>query len=65
MACAAGKKVHLSLCANPSHLEAVNPVVHGKTRAMQRKSSTEMNDHGACARAHTHPCASAHALAPI
>mmetsp|Transcript_44400 Transcript_44400/g.140112 ORF Transcript_44400/g.140112 Transcript_44400/m.140112 type:complete len:1033 (-) Transcript_44400:65-3163(-) len=30
-----GKRVHLSLVANPSHLEAVNPVVLGKTRAKQ------------------------------
>ncbi|KAI9136818.1 oxoglutarate dehydrogenase, E1 component [Paraphysoderma sedebokerense] len=30
-----GKQVHLSLVANPSHLEAVNPVVLGKTRALQ------------------------------
>ena len=30
-----GKSVHLSLVANPSHLEAVNPVVEGKTRAKQ------------------------------
>merc|ERR1719335_1103206 len=30
-----GKNVHLSLVANPSHLEAVNPVVEGKTRAKQ------------------------------
>ena len=30
-----GGKVHLSLVANPSHLEAVNPVVEGKTRAKQ------------------------------
>ncbi len=28
-----GNKVHLSLTANPSHLEAVNPVVLGKVRA--------------------------------
>ncbi len=28
-----GKKVKLSLCANPSHLETVNPVVKGITRA--------------------------------
>jgi len=27
-----GKRVHLSLVANPSHLEAVNPVVMGKAR---------------------------------
>ena len=30
-----GKTVHLSLTANPSHLEAVNPVVVGKVRAKQ------------------------------
>lgn len=30
-----GRRVHLSLVANPSHLEAVNPVVVGKTRAKQ------------------------------
>ncbi len=31
------KKIRLSLAANPSHLEAVNPVVEGKTRAKQRQ----------------------------
>jgi len=30
-----GNNVHLSLTANPSHLEAVNPVVLGKVRAKQ------------------------------
>ena len=30
-----GNSVHLSLTANPSHLEAVNPVVIGKVRAKQ------------------------------
>ena len=30
-----GKKVHLSLLPNPSHLEAVDPVVLGKARASQ------------------------------
>ena len=30
-----GDKVHLSLAANPSHLEIVNPVVIGKARAKQ------------------------------
>ncbi len=39
-----GNKVHLSLNANPSHLEAVNPVVIGKTRAKQtQKNDTERN----------------------
>ncbi|MBV7256293.1 2-oxoglutarate dehydrogenase E1 component [Pacificimonas sp. WHA3] len=31
-----GNEVHLSLTPNPSHLEAVNPVVLGKTRAAQQ-----------------------------
>jgi 2-oxoglutarate dehydrogenase E1 component len=30
-----GKKVHLSLCFNPSHLEFVDPVVLGRVRAKQ------------------------------
>eukprot|EP01101_Sappina_pedata_P006960 TRINITY_DN3580_c0_g1_i1.p1 TRINITY_DN3580_c0_g1~~TRINITY_DN3580_c0_g1_i1.p1 ORF type:complete len:1008 (+),score=463.42 TRINITY_DN3580_c0_g1_i1:73-3096(+) len=30
-----GQTVHLSLAPNPSHLEAVNPVVEGKVRAKQ------------------------------
>src|SRR5690349_20394269 len=30
-----GRKVHLSLSPNPSHLEAVDPVVEGRTRAKQ------------------------------
>ncbi len=32
-----GKKSHLTLTANPSHLEAVDPVVMGRTRAKQRQ----------------------------
>ncbi|TVQ35583.1 MAG: 2-oxoglutarate dehydrogenase E1 component [Geminicoccaceae bacterium] len=32
-----GSTVHMSLTANPSHLEAVNPVVLGKVRAKQRQ----------------------------
>jgi 2-oxoglutarate dehydrogenase E1 component len=36
-----GNTVHLSLTANPSHLEAVNPVVLGKVRAKQ----DQRNDH--------------------
>lgn len=30
-----GRQIHLSLVANPSHLECVNPVVAGKARAKQ------------------------------
>ncbi|MEI9960701.1 MAG: thiamine pyrophosphate-dependent enzyme [Limisphaerales bacterium] len=30
-----GRKIHLSLCFNPSHLEFVNPVVVGRVRAHQ------------------------------
>ncbi len=36
-----GNSVHLSLTANPSHLEAVNPVVLGKVRAKQEPSAPE------------------------
>ncbi len=32
-----GQKIHLSLTPNPSHLEAVNPVVEGRVRAKQRR----------------------------
>jgi 2-oxoglutarate dehydrogenase E1 component len=32
---ASGRKVHLSLCFNPSHLEFVNPVAVGRMRAKQ------------------------------
>ncbi len=36
-----GNRVHLSLTANPSHLEAVNPVVLGKVRAKQEQLNDE------------------------
>jgi 2-oxoglutarate dehydrogenase E1 component len=32
-----GKSVHLHLASNPSHLEAVNPVIMGRTRAYQER----------------------------
>ncbi|TDE39639.1 2-oxoglutarate dehydrogenase E1 component [Antarcticimicrobium sediminis] len=38
-----GNKVHLSLTANPSHLEAVNPVVLGKVRAKQDQLNDQEN----------------------
>ncbi len=34
-----GAKIHLSLAFNPSHLEAVNPVVEGRVRAKQDHGS--------------------------
>ena len=38
----AGRKIHLSLCFNPSHLEFVNPVALGRMRAKQdRAGDTE------------------------
>jgi 2-oxoglutarate dehydrogenase E1 component len=39
-----GNKVHLSLTPNPSHLEAVDPVVLGKVRAIQTVRGDD--DHG-------------------
>ncbi|CAN6658621.1 2-oxoglutarate dehydrogenase, mitochondrial [Trichomonascus vanleenenianus] len=36
-----GKKVNLSLVANPSHLEAEDPIVLGKTRALQSYKNDE------------------------
>jgi len=52
-----GRVLHLALVANPSHLEAVNPVVCGKVRAKQerllgktigevQKSSSDFRQHG-------------------
>ncbi|HEU0311639.1 MAG TPA: thiamine pyrophosphate-dependent enzyme, partial [Sphingomicrobium sp.] len=39
-----GNKVHLSLLPNPSHLEAVDPVVLGKARAVQTCKGDEEGD---------------------
>lgn len=38
------KKVHVSLCPNPSHLEAVNTVVLGSVRAKQERDNNEKID---------------------
>ena len=38
-----GKSLHISLTSNPSHLEAVNPVVEGRTRAKQRRSGDQQH----------------------
>jgi len=39
-----GKKIHISLVPNPSHLEAVDPVVIGKVRAKQTQLKDKTND---------------------
>lgn len=42
----AGQTIHLSLTPNPSHLEAVNPVVEGRTRAKQRLHGDKTRSQG-------------------
>ena len=44
-----GKVLHCSLLANPSHLEAVNPVVLGKARASQYYGGDETTRNGTAA----------------
>ena len=39
-----GKKIHISLVPNPSHLEAVDPVVIGKVRANQTQLKDKNNN---------------------
>jgi 2-oxoglutarate dehydrogenase E1 component len=41
---ASGERVHLSLTANPSHLEAVDPVVEGRARAKQMRAGDLRGD---------------------
>jgi 2-oxoglutarate dehydrogenase E1 component len=41
-----GKTVHLHLASNPSHLEAVDPVVMGRTRAYQERIDKEQAGSG-------------------
>jgi 2-oxoglutarate dehydrogenase E1 component len=47
-----GNEVHLTMNANPSHLEAVNPVVLGRTRA---KQAMEAEETGTLDRSHKLP----------
>lgn len=41
-----GKTIHLTLCFNPSHLEAVNPVAMGRLRAKQDRFGDEAHRRG-------------------
>jgi 2-oxoglutarate dehydrogenase E1 component len=43
---AAGRKLHLSLCFNPSHLEFVNPVALGRMRAKQERFGDAGHERG-------------------
>src|SRR5690606_41627300 len=40
-----GARVKLTLASNPSHLEAVNPIVEGMVRAKDRKSTRLNSSH--------------------
>jgi 2-oxoglutarate dehydrogenase E1 component len=40
-----GHRMHLSLCFNPSHLEAVDPVVEGRVRAKQDRTGDVDHEH--------------------
>ncbi|VDL88970.1 unnamed protein product [Schistocephalus solidus] len=42
---ATGKEINLAVCANPSHLEAVDPVVQGKTKAEQFYRGDDQGKH--------------------
>ena len=41
-----GQTVHVSLAPNPSHLEAIDPVVEGRTRAKQTRFKDHDRKHG-------------------
>jgi len=41
-----GRKVHLSLCFNPSHLEYIDPVAIGRMRAKQDRALDGLRRHG-------------------
>ena len=43
-----GRKMHLSLCFNPSHLEFVNPVAMGRVRAKQDRNKDEQRSKVVC-----------------
>lgn len=43
-----GRKVHLALCFNPSHLEFVNTVAMGRLRAKQDRIEDALRERGLC-----------------
>ena len=43
-----GRKMHLSLCFNPSHLEFVNPVAMGRVRAKQDRNGDDTREKVVC-----------------
>ena len=43
-----GRKMHLSLCFNPSHLEFVNPVAMGRVRAKQDRNGDTTREKVVC-----------------
>ncbi len=43
-----GRKVHLALCFNPSHLEFVNTVAMGRLRAKQDRIEDNLRERGLC-----------------
>ena len=43
-----GRKMHLSLCFNPSHLEFVNPVAMGRVRAKQDRTGDTTREKVVC-----------------
>lgn len=52
-----GKVCHMSLAANPSHLEAVDPLVLGKTRAVQVRRQSTFRWKAACCGSSVSPAA--------
>ena len=47
-----GKKVHISLCFNPSHLEFVNPVAMGRCRSKQDRAGDNWQAKSMCVLIH-------------
>jgi len=49
---ATGRRMHLSLCFNPSHLEYVNPVAQGRLRAKLDRLASARRHEGLCILVH-------------